>query len=84
MVQALSNFFTYSEQRSKIYPAECISEPMSPVNIQVYRLTIITRKYYNMKSAKYNSFQQLEKIDLLENNHVQNFYEDSVIDMTVL
>ncbi|XP_076100562.1 protein phosphatase 1 regulatory subunit 21-like [Mytilus galloprovincialis] len=34
MVQALSNFFTYSEQRSKIYPAECISEPMSPVNIQ--------------------------------------------------
>ncbi|XP_063418606.1 protein phosphatase 1 regulatory subunit 21-like [Mytilus trossulus] len=34
MVQALSNFFTYSEQRSKIYPAECINEPMSPVNIQ--------------------------------------------------
>ena len=35
MVQALSNFFTYSEQRSKIYPAECISEPMSPINLQV-------------------------------------------------
>ena len=35
MVQALSNFFTYSEQRSKIYPAECINEPMSAINIQV-------------------------------------------------
>ena len=44
MVQALSNFFTYSEQRSKIYPAECINEPMSAINIQV-NLNMTTKQY---------------------------------------
>ncbi|XP_048734346.2 protein phosphatase 1 regulatory subunit 21-like isoform X2 [Ostrea edulis] len=34
LVQALSNFYTYSEQRSKIYPADGTHEPYSPVNIQ--------------------------------------------------
>ncbi|KAJ8308525.1 hypothetical protein KUTeg_013399 [Tegillarca granosa] len=34
MVQALSNFYTYSEQRSKIYPADGINDPLSPVNVQ--------------------------------------------------
>ncbi|KAK3093160.1 hypothetical protein FSP39_012055 [Pinctada imbricata] len=34
LVQALSNFYTYSEQRSKIYPADGVNEPFSPVNVQ--------------------------------------------------
>ena len=38
LVQALSNFYTYSEQRSKIYPADGVNEQFSPVNVQVYRL----------------------------------------------
>ncbi|RUS89646.1 hypothetical protein EGW08_002567 [Elysia chlorotica] len=33
LVQGLSNFFTYTEQRSKIYPADGVTEPISPLNI---------------------------------------------------
>ncbi|XP_041351429.1 protein phosphatase 1 regulatory subunit 21-like [Gigantopelta aegis] len=32
LVQGLSNFYTYSEQRSKIYPADGVSEPHSAIN----------------------------------------------------
>ncbi|KAL8589753.1 hypothetical protein ACOMHN_027261 [Nucella lapillus] len=32
LTQGLSNFFTYSEQRSRIYPADGITEPLSPTN----------------------------------------------------
>nr|KAG5691615.1 hypothetical protein BaRGS_023786 [Batillaria attramentaria] len=32
LVQGLSNFFTYSEQRSRIYPADGVTEPISPAN----------------------------------------------------
>ncbi|XP_064599865.1 protein phosphatase 1 regulatory subunit 21-like [Liolophura sinensis] len=32
LTQGLSNFYTYSEQRSKIYPCDSSSEPLSPVN----------------------------------------------------
>lgn len=39
LVQALSNFYTYSEQRSKIYPADGTHEAYSPVNVQVMRKT---------------------------------------------
>ena len=35
LVQGLSNFFTYTEQRSQIYPADGKVEPISPVNVQV-------------------------------------------------
>ena len=35
LVQGLSNFFTYTEQRSKIYPADGVTEPISPLNINV-------------------------------------------------
>ncbi|XP_005100961.1 protein phosphatase 1 regulatory subunit 21 [Aplysia californica] len=34
LTQGLSNFFTYSEQRSKIYPADGVTEPLSPLNIK--------------------------------------------------
>ncbi|XP_062574127.1 protein phosphatase 1 regulatory subunit 21-like isoform X1 [Saccostrea cucullata] len=34
LIQALSNFYTYSEQRSKIYPADGTHEPYSPINVQ--------------------------------------------------
>lgn len=34
LVQGLSNFFTYTEQRSQIYPADGKVEPISPVNVQ--------------------------------------------------
>ncbi|XP_046575666.1 protein phosphatase 1 regulatory subunit 21-like [Haliotis rubra] len=34
LVQGLSNFYTYSEQRSKIYPADGVSEPLSQINSQ--------------------------------------------------
>ncbi|GFN85612.1 protein phosphatase 1 regulatory subunit 21-like [Plakobranchus ocellatus] len=33
LIQGLSNFFTYSEQRSKIYPADGVTEPLTPLNI---------------------------------------------------
>ncbi|OWF50404.1 protein phosphatase 1 regulatory subunit 21-like isoform X2 [Mizuhopecten yessoensis] len=33
LVQALSNFYTYSEQRSKIYPIDGLSEPLSSINL---------------------------------------------------
>ncbi|KAH9500952.1 hypothetical protein Btru_069302 [Bulinus truncatus] len=32
LTMGLSNFFTYSEQRSKIYPADGVTEPQSPLN----------------------------------------------------
>ncbi|XP_055880322.1 protein phosphatase 1 regulatory subunit 21-like [Biomphalaria glabrata] len=32
LTMGLSNFFTYSEQRSKIYPADGVTEPLSPLN----------------------------------------------------
>ncbi|XP_070180531.1 protein phosphatase 1 regulatory subunit 21-like isoform X2 [Littorina saxatilis] len=32
LTQGLSNFFTYSEQRSRIYPADGVTEPLSPTN----------------------------------------------------
>lgn len=35
LVQGLSNFFTYSEQRSKIYPADGVTDPFSQLNIRV-------------------------------------------------
>ena len=35
LIQGLSNFFTYTEQRSQIYPADGKVEPVSPVNMQV-------------------------------------------------
>jgi protein phosphatase 1 regulatory subunit 21 len=35
VIQALSNFYTYTEQRSQIYPADGKVEPISPVNMQV-------------------------------------------------
>ncbi|KAL4238560.1 hypothetical protein ACF0H5_003267 [Mactra antiquata] len=34
IVQAFSNFYTYTEQRSQIYPADGKIEPISPVNTQ--------------------------------------------------
>ncbi|KAL5009078.1 hypothetical protein ScPMuIL_014659 [Solemya velum] len=34
LVQALSNFYTYSEQRSRIYPADGVNDPLSPINNQ--------------------------------------------------
>ncbi|XP_033733820.1 protein phosphatase 1 regulatory subunit 21-like isoform X2 [Pecten maximus] len=37
LVQALSNFYTYSEQRSKIYPNDGTNEPLSPVNLMYCR-----------------------------------------------
>lgn len=37
VIQALSNFYTYTEQRSQIYPADGKVEPLSPVNAQVNR-----------------------------------------------
>ncbi|GFS06995.1 protein phosphatase 1 regulatory subunit 21-like [Elysia marginata] len=33
LIQGLSNFFTYTEQRSKIYPNDGVTEPISPLNI---------------------------------------------------
>ncbi|XP_069115065.1 protein phosphatase 1 regulatory subunit 21-like [Argopecten irradians] len=33
LVQALSNFYTYSEQRSRIYPNDGINEPLSNINL---------------------------------------------------
>ncbi|XP_053375955.1 protein phosphatase 1 regulatory subunit 21-like isoform X1 [Mercenaria mercenaria] len=38
VIQALSNFYTYTEQRSQIYPADGKVEPISPVNIQFCKL----------------------------------------------
>ncbi|KAL3874086.1 hypothetical protein ACJMK2_037149 [Sinanodonta woodiana] len=32
LIQGLSNFYTYTEQRSKIYPCDGKAEPISPVN----------------------------------------------------
>ncbi|XP_076463596.1 protein phosphatase 1 regulatory subunit 21-like isoform X2 [Babylonia areolata] len=32
LTQGLSNFFTYSEQRSRIYPSDGVTEPLSPTN----------------------------------------------------
>ena len=37
LTQGLSNFFTYSEQRSRIYPADGVTEPLSPTNTKVAR-----------------------------------------------
>ncbi|ESO98001.1 hypothetical protein LOTGIDRAFT_201851 [Lottia gigantea] len=38
LVQSFSNFYTYSEQRSKIYPIDGISETMSATNIAYCKL----------------------------------------------
>ncbi|WAR19520.1 PPR21-like protein [Mya arenaria] len=38
VIQALSNFYTYTEQRSQIYPADGKAEPISPVNVQFCKL----------------------------------------------
>ncbi|KAH3853404.1 protein phosphatase 1 regulatory subunit 21-like [Dreissena polymorpha] len=38
VIHALSNFFTYTEQRSQIYPADGKVEPISPVNTQFCKL----------------------------------------------
>lgn len=35
LTKGLSNFFTYSEQRSKIYPADGVTEPLSQLNVKV-------------------------------------------------
>ncbi|CAG5123238.1 unnamed protein product [Candidula unifasciata] len=34
LTKGLSNFFTYSEQRSKIYPADGVTEPLSQLNVK--------------------------------------------------
>merc|ERR1719239_368077 len=34
LTHSLSSFFTYSEQRSKIYPADGVTEPLSPLNVK--------------------------------------------------
>ena len=35
LVQALSNFYTYCEQRTRVYPVDADTEPLSDVNKKV-------------------------------------------------
>ncbi|KAK6182799.1 hypothetical protein SNE40_010399 [Patella caerulea] len=65
LVQSLSNFYTYSEQRSKIYPADSRTEPISEVNTKYCRLLHENLVYCRPIEQSLKKFGEILKDDSL-------------------
>uniref|UniRef100_A0A0B6YWD3 Protein phosphatase 1 regulatory subunit 21 n=1 Tax=Arion vulgaris TaxID=1028688 RepID=A0A0B6YWD3_9EUPU len=76
LTKGLSNFFTYSEQRSKIYPADGVTEPLSQLNVKfckyLHENMLYTRPVEQALRQFVNSLQD-DSLTILETAELQPF-----------
>ncbi|XP_070577411.1 protein phosphatase 1 regulatory subunit 21-like [Ptychodera flava] len=65
LVSGLSNFHTYAEQRSKVYPIDSATDTLSPVNQKFCSYLHENASYLRAIEASFTSFQESVKEDAL-------------------